>query len=281
MHFYLAHATFTLRKRYPVSKFACISNRFQVDDSLDDDGSQSLPENDNDTTKSIKPETCQRNRHPTADPSYNNTMMANKTLSSMLLLVLVATVLSSLNVSCSAYSTPFFQTVRSSMTMKRGRGSFQKESGMGVSPSSGGGGNINWCTMPAGNRLPKEEGIVTLMDTQLPTMKKGATNPTGAVAVVKYNDQTYCFGSSCPSCKIPLVKAKVYPPAADDDKAPRLTCDFCKSTYSLSTGGKVEEAESAGFFGGIVKSVMSAQASGSLPIYKLGEKNGKLLIAVD
>jgi nitrite reductase/ring-hydroxylating ferredoxin subunit len=190
--------------------------------------------------------------------------------------------------------TPYLATVRSSLSMaKRGRGSFQNESGMSIpnpEGKSGGIGNaandsgINWCPVPPGQKLPEKEGVVTLMDTMLTTLKNGATNPTGAVGVVKYAGQTYCFSSACPSCKIPLVKAKVFPgdvDAAAENKAPRLACDFCKSTYNLKSGNKVAAVETGGFFGNIVKSVMQSQATGGLPIYKLGEKNGKLLICVD
>jgi nitrite reductase/ring-hydroxylating ferredoxin subunit len=185
-------------------------------------------------------------------------------------------------------------TARSSMLMaKRGRGSFQNESGRSIpNPVSKAGGlgnaanesGINWCPVPPGQKLPTEEGAVMLMDTMLTTLKNGATNPTGAVGVVKYAGQTYCFSSACPSCKIPLVKAKVFPgvvDAAAENKAPRLACDFCKSTYNLKSGNKMAAVETGGFFGSIVKSVMQSQASGGLPIYKLGEKNGKLLICVD
>jgi nitrite reductase/ring-hydroxylating ferredoxin subunit len=160
-------------------------------------------------------------------------------------------------------------------------GSGSSGAGLGDSTS---GSNINWCPVPAGQRLPVDEGVVTLMDTQLTTLKNGATNPTGAVAVIKYAGQTYCFSSACPSCKIPLVKAKMHPgdTSADaENKAPRLACDFCKSTFNLKSGKVVPAVEQGGFFGSIVKSVMASQASGPLPIYKLGEKNNKLLICVD
>jgi nitrite reductase/ring-hydroxylating ferredoxin subunit len=223
-------------------------------------------------------------------------MTTNSSLALLLMVVLATTIITS-TTDAYAYSTatPYFGTVRSSMTMKRGRGSFQKEAGMtggtgsGSNSSPGGGlgssssnSNINWCPLPPGNKLPTEDNAVTLMDTNLTTLKNRGTNPTGAVAVVKYDGQTYCFASSCPSCKIPLVKAKVYPAAADaDSKAPRLACDFCKSAYNLKTGAKEASIQEGGFFGSIVKSVMSAQASGPLPVYKLGEKNGKMLIAVD
>ena len=172
---------------------------------------------------------------------------------------------------------------------QRGRGKLKRsrveKSGDEVSLRT----DINWCPMPPNQKLPSETGRVGLLDTELPTMKDSATNPTGAVAVVKaYNGQTYCFGSSCPSCKIPLTKAKVVePPAPSDENAdedtssPRIVCDFCKATYTLKDGSKVKSTESGGLFGGVVKSIFSSKDGGSLPMYKLGERNGKLVIAVD
>jgi nitrite reductase/ring-hydroxylating ferredoxin subunit len=210
-------------------------------------------------------------------------------------LLLLSTLMLLIGSSVSFAPTPNLANVRSSVLMaKRGRGSFQNESGQSIPNPAGkkAGGlsnaandsGINWCPLPPGQKLPEAEGAVTLMDTELTTMKNGATNPTGAVGVVKYEGQTYCFSSACPSCKIPLLKAKVFPGVVDpaaENKAPRLACDFCKSTYNLKTGNKVAAVETGGFFGSIVKSVMQSQASGGLPIYKLGEKNGKLLICVD
>jgi len=178
--------------------------------------------------------------------------------------------------------------------MKRGRGSFKKE--VGGSDTSGkknknvGGGmgsattsttSINWCPMPDDQKLPEQPGKVGLLDTNLPTMKSAATNPTGAVGVVTYEEQTYCFSSSCPSCQIPLTKAKVLPASEESDGGPRLVCDFCKATYNLKDGSKLAAAESGGLFGGVVKSVFASQTSGPLPLYKLGERNGKLVVAVD
>jgi len=187
-----------------------------------------------------------------------------------------------------AYSpTMGFITKRSTMTMKRGRGSFQKELGStgnnsGPRRSSTAGSNINWInTNQKVSVLPTEEGKVGLLDTGAFLLKDKATNPTGAVAVMKYESQTYCFSSSCPQCKIPLTKAKAYPPNEESSSGPRISCDFCKATYSLSTGQKVTSEGNAGFLGGIAKAVMSAQENGDLPIYKLGEKNGKVLFNMD
>lgn len=223
------------------------------------------------------------------DRSLSSTITTMNTLSSLLLLLLF------LSSSTNAYyistsSTPYFGTRRSAMSMKRGRGSFQKEmggAGMGKgssSPSSssssfGGSSNVNWCQLKTKtSELPKDEGKVMFIDTELPTLKNGATNPTGAVSVATFGGQTYCFGSSCPSCKIPLAKAKIL---TSSTGAPTLSCDFCKAAYDLKSGAKVESIESAGLLGGVVKNIMAAQSSGPIPIYKLGEKGGKLLIAVD
>jgi len=186
------------------------------------------------------------------------------------------------------------RTQRSVLTMKRGRGSLGKEvgggsaaaSGMGSkgsSASSSMGSQINWIPIQVSSKaLPKEDNTVGLVDTNLPTMKNGQTNPTGAVSVLKYKDQTYCFAVNCPSCKIPLTKAQAVAGNEESGNQPRLVCDFCKSTYNLKNGAKLTSAvPKPGLLGGIAKSLFSAQDSGPLPVYKLGEKNGKLVIALD
>jgi nitrite reductase/ring-hydroxylating ferredoxin subunit len=189
-----------------------------------------------------------------------------------------------------AYSPMGMTTRRSTMTMKRGRGSFKKEIGgdTGSSSASSGstgmsGGGRNWLNVPEKTvkDLPKEDGEVILLDTQAFLLIDKGTNPTGAVCVMKYGPETFCFSSSCPQCKIPLTKAKVSPPNEESKKAPRLACDFCKSTFELKTGKKVASEENTGFLGGIAKAVLSAQESAPLPIYQLAEKNGKILFSMD
>jgi hypothetical protein len=54
-----------------------------------------------------------------------------------------------------------------------------------------------------------------------------------------------------------------------------------KSTFNIKTGEKVKSEEKTGFLGGIAKAVLSAQENGPLPIYELGEKNGKILFCMD
>lgn len=188
-----------------------------------------------------------------------------------------------------AYQPTFFRTVRSTslLTMKRGRGSFQREAGMGKPAKSLGGESeestksLNWIPLPKENKLPQQENEIIPLDTNLVTLKNAATNPTGAVAVAKYDEQYYCFSVACPSCKIPLTKAKIVPANEESGKAPRLVCDFCKATYNVKTGEKLQAAESGGLFGGVVKSIFASKDSGTLPTYKLGEKNGQLLISFD
>ena len=52
--------------------------------------------------------------------------------------------------------------------------------------------------------------------------------------------------------------------------------------YNVKTGAKVEsDSSNDGLFGGVVKSIFSSKESGPLPVYRLGEKGGKLLIALD
>lgn len=127
--------------------------------------------------------------------------------------------------------------------------------------------------------LPQKENTVQVVDTMADSLVNGATNPTGAVSVVKYDDKTYCCSVSCPTCKIPLTKAKVYEPNEETNGVdPRLSCDFCKSTFNVRTGERLENAEKAGLMGGIVKGLFSASDKVPLETYDLGEKNGQVLI---
>jgi hypothetical protein len=125
---------------------------------------------------------------------------------------------------CDAYTllpSTSFQTKRSVMYMKRGRGSFQKEVGGGSSSSStgssaggigsssgssfgAGGSNRNWLQVPdkTTDDLPTVEGKVQLLETQAYLLKNAQTNPNGAVSVLKYEGETYCFEANCPNCKV-------------------------------------------------------------------------------
>ncbi len=80
-----------------------------------------------------------------------------------------------------------------------------------------------------------------------------------------------------------MLKAKVLPPNDEtDNKAPRVSCDLCKSTYNLKTGEKVESAEASGFFGGIAKAVLGANEDKDvMDIYQLGEKDGKIMFNME
>eukprot|EP00980_Cylindrotheca_fusiformis_P024808 scaffold12503_cov143-Cylindrotheca_fusiformis.AAC.2 len=190
----------------------------------------------------------------------------------------------SLIATTSGYTPLSVTTRRSTMTMKRGRGSFKREidGGSDSSGSVGVGPSRNWInTKKKVDMLPKEDGSVALLDTGAFLLVDKATNPTGAVCVMKYGSQTHCFSSSCPQCKIPMTKAKALPPNAETGTAPRVACDFCKATYNLKTGEKVASEEKTGFLGGIAKAVLSAQEGGPLPIYQLGEKNGEILFSMD
>jgi nitrite reductase/ring-hydroxylating ferredoxin subunit len=200
---------------------------------------------------------------------------------------------------CAAWSNVSFQssslrtTKRSVLMMRRGRGSLGKEFGDGA-PAGGGtelsdsgmggsGGGVNWIPIRVSAKsLPTEENKVGIIDTNLPTMKIAQINPTGAVSVIKYNKQTYCFAINCPSCKIPLTKAQCLPGTPESSNQPRIVCDLCKATYNVKNGAKLQsDVSNAGFLGGIAKTVFSAKESGPLPVYKLGEKGGKLLIGLD
>jgi nitrite reductase/ring-hydroxylating ferredoxin subunit len=242
----------------------------------------------------------------------------------------VLVVLLSLSATTDAYSAARIPTVRrrsrpcalSPLTMRRGQGKLGKELGLDPAPAasspnsdgdgtsaggkglgglgSGGGGGAasssgtSWIPIQgsSSSQLPSAENQVALLDTNLPTMKNAQTNPTGAVSVLKYQNQMYCFAVNCPTCKIPLTKARaVLAPAAaaaadDSVKAsvPVVVCDFCKSSFHLKTGAKLAESvgPKPGLFGGIAKSLFNAQRDTTpLKVYKLGEKGGKLLIALD
>jgi len=127
--------------------------------------------------------------------------------------------------------------------------------------------------------LPQVENEVRLVDTMADQLINKGTNPTGAVSVVNFEGKTYCFASSCACCAIPLAKAKVLPPNDETGGTnPRLSCDFCKTTYNIRTGAKVENAEKPGIIGGVVVGLFSKSDKIPLPIYDLGEKNGQVLI---
>jgi nitrite reductase/ring-hydroxylating ferredoxin subunit len=188
------------------------------------------------------------------------------------------------------------RTTETMLGIRRGRGSLGKEvvegEGMGRKGSTGGGmgdavsastSGASWIPIQVSAKsLPVDENRVGLIDTNLITMKNAQTNPTGAVSVIKYSGQTYCFAVNCPSCQIPLTKATCLPGTEESSQQPRLVCDFCKATYNVKTGARLVSAvPNAGFLGGIAKSLFGAKESGPLPVYKLGEKGGKLLIAMN
>lgn len=166
-----------------------------------------------------------------------------------------------------------------------GGGSASKTQPMGI-----GGGNKNrgeapsqpqgtWVPVsgaPTSKDLPKEKNKVTLVDTMAPSLMDGRTNPTGAVAIVNYEDQTFCFDSACASCKIPLTKSQVLEPTDETGgKDPRLQCDFCGATYNIRSGAPVEKAG-----GKLMGFLFSKQESSVLPTYGLGERDGKVFINI-
>ena len=188
---------------------------------------------------------------------------------------------------------PALITKRSTMTMRKGRKSLKKtiNNGLGGGPS-----NVkpmaaentmsqktNWVPvagLSSMSDLPQKENEVQLVETNAPQLQDARTNPNGAVSVVNYEGKTYCFSSSCSSCKIPLTKAKLYEPNEETDGLyPRLACDFCGATFNVRTGEKVSDVGGkGGLFGGVIKGLMGAKPSDKLPTYDLGEKNGEVLI---
>mmetsp|Transcript_9512 Transcript_9512/g.19719 ORF Transcript_9512/g.19719 Transcript_9512/m.19719 type:complete len:249 (+) Transcript_9512:15-761(+) len=130
--------------------------------------------------------------------------------------------------------------------------------------------------LPSLKALPQEEGVVKLVDTLVPALINKQTNPTGAVSIVNYMGTTYCFSSSCSSCKIPVTQARVLPPNEETgNKDPRLQCDFCGATYNLRTGEPVKKEG-----GKLLGFLFSKSENVPLPVYALGEQGGKVFINV-
>lgn len=190
-----------------------------------------------------------------------------------------------------AFAPMGITTKRSEISMRRGRGSglrreLDESSSSSSSSFTGGMGQsssgTNWLdTKKSVKELPTKEGEIKLIETGAFLLVNKQTNPGGAAATVKYGGETYCFDANCPQCKIPLSKSKILPPNEEtNNKAPRISCDLCKSTYNVKTGEKLEAAEPAGFLGGIAKSVLGSQDGGDLDTYQLGEKNGRIMFTM-
>jgi nitrite reductase/ring-hydroxylating ferredoxin subunit len=158
--------------------------------------------------------------------------------------------------------------------------------------------NPNWRDLPPSASDPatallSQMDKVSLLETRLPELTNPATNPAGAVAVVRHGAKTYCFDSSCPSCKIPLTKAKVtdrQPPSpqtgATKASTVILSCTFCSASYDLATGARVESPPQkwgGGIFSGVVSNIMAAdpRSAGPLRLFKLSQQGGKLMISID
>jgi len=161
-----------------------------------------------------------------------------------------------------------------------------KNTGVKGMDSSGDAGNTkkaNWIPVEGLNSmddLPKEEGVVKLVETNAFALTDRNTNPKGTVGVAAFMGNTYCFNVFCPTCKIPMNKADLYKPNDETENVdPRISCEFCKSTFNLRTGKRLENAEKGGLMGGIVKGIFSASDKREpLETYALGEKNGSVVI---
>ena len=144
--------------------------------------------------------------------------------------------------------------------------------------------NNNWIqtSIPSIDSLPKEQNVVKVIDTNVPKLIDKNTNPTGAVSIVNIDKQTYCFSSSCASCKIPLPKAEVLSPNEETNGVdPRLRCDFCGAAYNLRTGVRLTKKD--GSEGWKPLGFLFGNANGEnnpLPVYALGERGGKVYINV-
>ena len=136
----------------------------------------------------------------------------------------------------------------------------------------------NWAqtSIPSIKSLPQQKNEVQVIETDVFSLIDKGTNPKGAVSIVNYEDKTYCFSSSCASCKIPLTKAKVLEPneSTGGDDA-RLQCDFCGATYNLKTGEPVQKEG-----GKLLGFLFSKSEDVPLPVYGLGEQGGKVFINV-
>jgi len=171
--------------------------------------------------------------------------------------------------------------------LKGRRGSLRKDTGsskpinpMGEDASTP---STNWVKvsgLKSISDINSDEGKIQLVDTMAQQLMNGATNPTGAVAVLKYGGRTYCLSSSCSSCKIPLTKAKVAEPNEETGgKDPRIVCDFCSATFNVRTGDRLEDEKAAGLMGGLVKGLMSSnKGQETMVTYDLGERDGAVLI---
>jgi len=187
-----------------------------------------------------------------------------------------------------------FSTRRSAMTMRKGRKSLKKT----IKNSTRGGmagtsaaapenrsktGGASWYPVKGIKSLDditKEENVVQLIETQVKQLCDPRTNPNGAVGVLKTNGNTYSFSSSCPCCQIPLTKAKVREGTEETNGEPRLSCDFCATTFNIRTGEVVTSASKPGIMGSVVKGLFSKAEKEPLPVYALGEKNGQILISL-
>ena len=153
------------------------------------------------------------------------------------------------------------------------------EPGGGSAKKKESGSKGNWIqtTIPSIKSLPRERDVVRVVETGVSALIDRGTNPNGAVSIVNRGGETYCFSSSCASCKIPLTKARVLGPndetGGGDGGDARIQCDFCGATYNLRTGAPVREES-----GKVLGFLFGGSKGASLPVYGLGERGGKVFI---
>jgi nitrite reductase/ring-hydroxylating ferredoxin subunit len=135
--------------------------------------------------------------------------------------------------------------------------------------------------------LPDKDGEITLIDTNLDGIKDGAVNPTGAICCASFSGKLYAFKVNCSCCQVPMNKAKILPPPETGLlEAPRLSCDFCGSTFNLRTGEPVDDAtksEGAGgnMLGGMVKGLMKSRGRKPVTVYALSsDAKDRVLISL-
>ena len=196
-----------------------------------------------------------------------------------------ATLLCASAVQAFAPSTGLSPTSQSALFARRGKGlsidgtnnKLNKPKSISGDSSGGTTARANWLETSIGSisELPKEKNKVNLVETDVPALVDGNTNPRGAVSVVNYEDNTYCFSAACAKCQVPMTKSTVLEPTAETGSDPRLQCDLCGSTYNMKTGDVVENAG-----GKMLGFIFGAMEEKPLPTYALGEQSGKVYLSI-
>lgn len=184
-----------------------------------------------------------------------------------------------------APSTGLSSARQSALLARRGKGlsiegsnnKLNKPKSISSESSGGTTTRANWLETSIGSisELPKEKNKVNLVETDVPALVDGNTNPRGAVSVVNYEDTTYCFSAACSKCQVPMTKSSVLEPSDETGSDPRIQCDLCSTTYNMKTGEVVEKAG-----GKMLGFLFGAMEEKPLPTYALGEQSGKVYVSI-